>query len=175
MLKTASALAAILLLGLAGCASVDVADYATERPQLDLARYFNGTIDGWGTFQDRSGKVLRRFHVRIDATWDGERGTLDEHFEYTDGEKQQRVWKLVKDGNRYTGTAPDVVGTATGVASGNALHWNYVLALPVDGREWNMDMDDWMYLIDEQTMLNRTTMSKFGVRVGEVTLAFRKR
>jgi hypothetical protein len=38
-----------------------------------------------------------------------------------------------------------------------------------------MDMDDWMYLIDERTLLNRTTMSKFGFPLGEVTLSFRKR
>ena len=160
---------------LAGCAGVDVADYAADKPTLDLARYFDGTIDGWGMFQDRSGKVLRRFHVRIDARWEGNVGTLDEHFDYADGQTQQRVWKLVKDGDRYTGTAADVVGTAQGAAAGNALRWNYVLALPVDGKTWNMDMDDWMFLVDDRTMLNRTTMSKFGFRVGEVTLSFRKR
>jgi hypothetical protein len=161
--------------GLASCASVDVRDYANEKPVLDLATYFNGTIDGWGMFQDRSGKVLKRFYVRIDARWDGQRGTLDEHFEYADGEKQQRIWTLTRDGNGYTGTAADVVGTAVGRAQGNALQWNYVLALPVDGKVWNMDMDDWMYLVDDKTLLNRTTMSKLGVKVGEVTLAFRKR
>ena len=170
-----TALAALAIAGLAGCASVDVGEYRAEQPVLDLAQYFNGTVDGWGMFQDRSGKVVRRFTVRIDARWDGNEGTLDEHFEYADGEKQNRVWKLVKDGDRYTGTAADVVGTATGAAQGNALHWNYVLALPVGERVWNMDMDDWMYLVDERTMLNRTTMSKLGFRVGEVTLSFRRR
>ena len=173
IVKTALATAAVF--GLVGCATVDVAEYRAERPVLDLAQYFNGTIDGWGMFQDRSGKVIRRFYVRIDATWEGNNGTLDEHFEYADGEKQNRVWKLVKSGDRYTGTAADVVGIAQGSAQGNALAWKYVLALPVDGKVWNMDMDDWMYLVDDKTMLNRTTMSKLGVRVGEVTLAFRKR
>jgi Protein of unknown function (DUF3833) len=170
-----SALATFAAVGLFGCATTDVGDYRDEKPALDLARYFTGTIDGWGMFQDRSGKVIKRFHVRIDAKWDGGRGTLDEHFEYADGETQQRVWTLVKDGNRYVGTAADVVGDAQGQARGNALHWNYVLALPIDGRGWNMDMDDWMYLMDENTVLNRTTMSKFGFRLGEVTLSFRKR
>jgi hypothetical protein len=169
-----------LILGLAmliasGCASVDVADYRSESPPLDLARYFNGTLDGWGMFQDRSGRVVKRFQVRIDASWSGDIGTLDEHFEYSDGARENRVWTLVKDADRYTGTAGDVVGVAQGSAAGNALHWTYVLALPVDGRTWQVDMDDWMYLIDERTLLNRTTMSKFGVRVGEVTLSFRKR
>ena len=174
-MRLQSIIATMAFAALAGCATVDVSDYRGEAPRLDLARYFNGTVDGWGMFQDRSGRVLRRFHVRIDARWDGDTGTLDEHFEYADGEKQNRVWTLVKSGDRYSGTAADVVGTAQGSAQGSALVWNYVLALPVDGRVWNMDMDDWMYLIDERTLLNRTTMSKFGVRVGEVTLSFRKR
>ena len=170
-----TALAALAIAGLTGCASIDIADYRAEKPVLDLAQYFNGTIDGWGMFQDRSGKVVRRFTVRIDAKWEGTTGTLDEHFEYADGEKQNRVWNLVKEGNQYRGTAADVVGTAEGSTEGNALHWRYVLALPVDGKTWHMDMDDWMFLIDDKTMLNRTAMSKFGFRVGEVTLSFRKR
>ena len=168
-------IASLLAFALTGCASVDVGQYAGEKPRLDLREYFDGTIDGWGTFQDRSGKVVARFHVVIDAKWNGNTGTLDESFEYADGKREKRVWTIVKDGDRYTGTAGDVVGTATGAAAANALQWRYARALPVDGRVWNMDMDDWMFLMDERTMLNRTTMSKFGVRVGEVTLAFRKR
>jgi hypothetical protein len=173
ILKTTFAVLAIA--GLAGCAGIDVAQYKAEKPAFDLARYFNGTVDGWGMFQDRSGKVVRRFTVRIDARWDGDNGTLDEHFEFADGEKQNRIWKLTRNGDRYVGTAGDVVGEGLGAAAGNAFNLRYVLALPVDGRVWNVDMDDWMFLIDEQTVLNRTTMSKFGLRLGEVTLSFRKR
>ena len=168
-------LVAFAALALSACATVDVAQYANEKPGLDLAQYFTGTVDGWGMFQDSSGAVVKRFYVRIDCTWQGNQGTLDEHFEYADGTTQNRVWKVSKEGDRYSGTAADVVGTAQGAAAGNALRWNYVLALPVDGKTWNMDMDDWMFLIDDKTMLNRTTMSKLGFRVGEVTLSFRKR
>ncbi len=32
-----------------------------------------------------------------------------------------------------------------------------------------------MYLIDDRVMLNRATMSKFGFRLGEITLSFTKR
>ena len=166
---------ALLLSVLAGCASVDVADYRSEQPVLDLATFFAGRVDGWGIVQDRSGKVVKRFVVRIDGTWRGNQGTLDEHFEYADGTREQRVWQLTRDGNRYTGTAGDVVGTARGETQGNALHWNYVLAVPVDGRTWHLDMDDWMYLVDADNLLNRTAMSKFGVEVGSVTLSLRKR
>jgi len=172
-MKTLLAIAAVA--ALTGCATPDVQHYKAAVPVLDIATYFNGTIDGWGMFQDRSGKVVRRFTVRIDAAWNGNQGTLDEHFVFDDGEKQNRVWKLVKDGDRYTGTAGDVVGTGSGEQQGNAFNLRYVLALPVDGRVWHVDMDDWMWAVDDKTVLNRTTMTKFGLRVGEVTLAFRKR
>ena len=161
--------------GLAGCSAVEVERYAAEQPVLDLPQYFNGQLAAHGMFQDRSGEVIKRFQVRIDAHWQDGVGTLDEHFVYSDGTTQRRVWTLRRqpDGS-YIGTADDVVGEARGVVRGNALHWRYVLALPVDGRVWHVDFDDWMFLIDERVMLNRSVMSKFGIRLGEVTLSFYK-
>lgn len=165
-----------LVLLLAGCGAVPVATYEAERPVLDLQRYFEGTVDAWGMFQDRSGKVVKRFHVRVDAQWVGDTGTLDEHFEYADGTRSRRVWTITRvDAQRYRGTAADVVGEARGEARGNALRWQYALKLEVDGRTYEVDFDDWMYLIDDQVMLNRSVMSKFGFYLGEVTLSFRKR
>lgn len=162
---------------LTACASpVTPADYANEKPTLDLQQYFNGTLDAWGIFQDRSGKVVKRFAVVMRATWDGDVGTLDEDFTYSDGSKQKRVWTLRKVApDRYIGTAPDVVGEAVGTTAGNVLHWEYVLALPVDGTVYNVKFSDWMYLMDERVMLNRAAMSKFGVHLGDVTLSFAKR
>ncbi|WP_407281113.1 DUF3833 domain-containing protein [Aromatoleum evansii] len=162
--------------GIAGCAGIEVQDYAAETPALDLRSYFNGTLDAYGMFQDRSGKVVKRFHVLIEASWRGEVGTLDERFTYSDGTTQRRVWTITRhDAQRYAGVAADVVGEAQGEARGNALRWRYVLALPVGERVWHVDFDDWMFLMDERVMLNRSVMSKFGVRLGEVTLSFVKR
>ena len=158
------------------CAGPEIQDYAAEKPALDLRQYFNGRVDGWGIFTDRSGKVVRRFVVVMNCTWSGNEGVLDEDFTYSDGTKQKRVWRLTRgEDGRYTGRADDVVGEATGQARGNALRWNYTLALEVDGRTWHVQMDDWMYLMSDQVMLNRTVMSKFGIRLGEVTLSFTKR
>lgn len=173
LLLSAAAAAPVLL---AGCASQNLADYAREKPLLDLAQYFNGRIDAHGIFQDRNGKIVKRFTVVMDCRWNGNQGVLDEAFSYSDGSKQRRVWRLTKHADgRYTGTAGDVVGEAVGQTSGNALRWNYTLNLPVDGKVYEVQFDDWMYLMDERVMLNRATMSKFGVRLGEVTLSFMKR
>lgn len=171
----ALALAAALLLS--GCgATMQPSDYAGAQPALDLQQYFNGTVDAWGMFQDRSGKVIKRFTVVMDCRWDGDTGVLDEQFTYSDGTRQRRVWTLKKVGDhRYVGSASDVIGQAAGESGGNAFNWKYTLALPVDGRVYHVNFDDWMFLMNENVMLNRAVMSKFGFRLGEVTLSFRKR
>lgn len=176
-MKTLKAiLFALSVVLLAGCASVEPSKYANEQPKLDVQQYFNGTLDAWGMFQDRSGKVVKRFRVVMKCRWKGDTGTLDEDFTYSDGTKQKRVWTLRKTGpDRFIGTAADVVGEAVGVVSGNALRWQYVLALPVNGTVYNVSMEDWMFLMDDKVMLNRAEMSKFGVKVGAVTLSFAKR
>ncbi|MDO8456726.1 MAG: DUF3833 domain-containing protein [Burkholderiaceae bacterium] len=165
---------------LTGCASQSLADYATEKPTLDLRQYFSGTLDAYGVFTDRSGKVVKRFTVVMVCTWQGtpgsETGVLDEDFTYADGTKQRRVWKLQRlaDG-RYIGHADDVVGIANGQERGNAFQWGYTLNLPVDDKVYEVQFDDWMYLMTDKVMLNKATMSKFGFKLGEVTLSFTKR
>jgi hypothetical protein len=170
------ALIALAACFLSACASVTPQDYAAERPVLDLKEYFNGKVDAWGIVQDRSGKVIKRMSVEMTCTWVGDVGTFDERFTYADGSKETRVWTIRKSGSRYVGTAADVVGEAKGEAAGNTLRWNYVLdAKRDDGGTIHLDMDDWMWLVDGQTLVNKTGFSKFGIKFGEVTIFFRKR
>ena len=160
---------------LSGCASPTPADYASQSPKLDLQQYLNGKLLAHGIVTDRSGKVLQRFTVQMTGTWVGDTGTLDERFTYSDGRKETRVWTIRSQADgRYIGTAADVLGEAVGQAAGNALNWRYTLLLPVEGRTWEVQFDDWMFLVDEQVMLNRAVMSKFGIRLGEVLLSFQR-
>lgn len=165
----------LLCLALVSCSQVDVRTYRAETPRLELREFFEGRTEAWGMFQKRSGEVVKRFNVVINGHSEGERLILDEAFSYSDGTTEQRVWTLTPQGNgRWRGTAGDVVGEAQGEVAGNAFHWRYVLRLPVDDKVYDVHMDDWMYLVDEQTLVNRTAMSKFGVELGQVTLFFRK-
>ena len=173
---------AALVLGtalLAGCASPRPSDYAVERPVLDLKAWFDGDITAHGLFTDRSGKVVKRFTVLMRCRWTGDDGVLDEDFTYSDGTRQRRIWRIrqLADANgerRYVGLADDIVGQAEGRAAGNALNWRYTLLLPIHGRPVEVQLDDWMVLVDEHVLLNKAAMSKFGVRLGDVTLSFRK-
>ena len=167
---------ASLVFLLAGCAATPTpADYAADIPKLDLRQYFSGTVDGWGYVKDRSGKVVRRMYVEMICSWNGDEGTLDESFKWSDGKTEKRIWKIRKNGDRYVGTAADVVGDATGAASGNALQWNYVLKLPSEQSGYEVSMDDWMWLIDDKTLANQTVMTKFGIKFAEINIFFRRR
>ena len=165
---------------LAGCSSPQINDYANEKPALDMRQYFNGTVDAYGVFTDRSGKIVKRFTVEMVCNWTGasgqETGVLDEYFTYSDGTKDRRVWTLQRGADgKYTGTAADVLGVANGEVKGNAFRWGYTLLLPVDGKTIEVQFDDWMYLMNDKVMLNKAEMSKFGIKLGEVTLTFVKR
>jgi hypothetical protein len=158
---------------LTGCAGPQLSDYATEQPVFDFRQYFDGTLLAHGLVSDRGGKVLRRFVVAMRCDWVGDAGTLDEQFVYNDGERQSRVWHVRRNADgRLVGTADDVVNEALGAASGPAFNWRYTLRLPVRGGNYEVQFDDWMYRVDERTVINKAVMSKFGVRVGEVLLSF---
>lgn len=181
-IKSAAAILLSLLVftGLAGCAGPQLADYADQQPKLDMRQYFDGVVDAYGVFTDRSGKVVKRFTVVMRCSWQGpagqEVGTLDERFTYADGSQDRRVWTLRRSLNgSYVGTADDVVGQALGGEKGNVFRWAYTLKLPVDGRTIEVQFDDWMYLMTDKVMLNKAAMSKFGFKLGEVTLSFVKR
>lgn len=165
----------LLCIGLASCTQVDVQTYSQETPRLELRQFFEGRVEAWGMFQKRSGEVVKRFHVDIQGRSEGEKLILDESFTYSDGTTQKRIWTLFPSGEgQWRGTAGDVVGEAVGEVAGNALRWRYVLSLPVDDKVYEVHLDDWMYLMDENTLINRSFMTKFGVEVGQVTLFFRK-
>lgn len=160
---------------LTGCSSVDIEDYQNTEPALNLKTFFDGKLKVYGMVQDISGQMTRRFTADIDAHWQGDTGTLDERFYFDDGEQQTRIWTLnyLGDG-KYTGTAGDVVGVASGKTVGAVFRWQYELTIPYDGDTLNVKLDDWLYLITEDRLINRTSINKFGIEVGEITLIIEK-
>lgn len=164
-------LSAVLLLLTTSCTSVKIEDYADTTPALDLKTFFQGKLKVYGMLQDFSGTVTRRFTADIDASWQGNKGVLDEVFYFDDGERQTRIWQLTDHGDgRYSGTAGDVIGEAYGIARGFAFRWQYELAIPYQGDTLNVKLDDWLYLISDDRLINRTSLYKFGIEVGQLTL-----
>jgi hypothetical protein len=170
------AVAALMtIVAITGCGSMQPEDFANSQPRLVLEEYFSGKTRAWGTFEDRFGNLRRQFVVDITGTWDGHELILDEDFRYADGEIGERVWHITKlDAHRYEGRAADVVGTATGVAYGNALNWRYDLDLKVGDGTWRVSFDDWMFLQPDGVLINRARVRKWGFEIGEVTIVFSK-
>ena len=160
---------------LAGCTTMRPEDFAGTGPELRIEEYFLGKTRAWGIVQDRGGNPIRYFTVDIRGDWEGEEFVLREDFVFRDGERSQRVWRIRKlDEHTYEGRAGDVVGTATGRRFGNALNWRYDLEIAVQSRQVQVHFNDWMFLHEDEVLVNRATMSKFGIRVGEVILFFQR-
>ena len=158
-----------------GCGQSGLEHYKDTEPKADIKEYFNGEIKAWGLIQDWRGRVVSRFDVTMNGSWDGDVGTLDEDFNYYDGKTQKRIWKITKkeDGN-YTGTASDIIGEATGSEKGSALRWNYKMDIPVDGSTYRINFDDWMWMMNDGVLINRSYLKKFGITVAELTLFMQK-
>lgn len=169
------AITLLALVALGGCTNVTVSDYRDETPTFDPETFFSGELVAHGMLKDRGGRVTRRFIAEIDASWRDGVGTLDEQFVFSDGEESQRVWTLRPDGpGRYIGTAGDVVGESPVTVAGNAMFLDYTLRVPYGDGTIDVQIDDRMYLIDANTLLNESVMRKFGFRVGELVLVIRR-
>jgi len=164
----------LISLFFSGC-SVELSDYENTTPTFDIKEYFNGDMIAWGIVQDYSNKVNRHFCVELNGTWRDNKGILAEKFYFSDGEISYRNWQLIKDQDgSYRGEAEDVIGTAIGQHQGFAFQFQYELALKIDQETYQVTMDDWMFQLDQYRVMNKTSISKFGVNVANVTIFFDK-
>lgn len=170
-----SVLLALVVTGVSACSSVQVEDYSSNQPILDPQSFFDGQLTAHGIIKDRAGKVIRYFNVDIKAYWIDGVGTLEEDFVFDDGELDRRVWTLTPsvDGG-FIGTAGDVVGDGKISVSGNAMFLDYVLRIPYGDGTLDIRIDDRMYLVAPDVLLNESRMTKFGLQVGEIVLVIRR-
>jgi len=170
--------AALVVLGMtfiSACSSVTIDRYADNKPQLVAEEFFKGQLRAHGIVKDRGGEVIRYFNASIKAYWIDGIGTLDESFVFDDGEQQTRVWKLQPNADgTYVATAGDVIGEGKMKVAGNSLFLDYVLRIPYGKDTIDLRIDDRMYLVSEKVLLNESVMTKWGFKVGQITLVIEK-
>lgn len=160
---------------LSGCYHSDISDYQDQKPTLDLKQYLSGHIKGWGMIHNWRGKVTERFTFDAHGSWKGNIGKLDEDMVYSSGRKDDRIWTLKKvSNNHYIGTTPEVVGQADIRIAGNAMNWTYTMDVKVDDSTYRLNFDDWMFLINDDSLINVNRFKKFGFTVGGLTLFMHK-
>ena len=169
------ALVALGMIFISACSSVTVDQYAENKPQLVPEKFFDGQLSAHGIVKDRGGQVIRYFNASIKAYWADGIGTLDESFVFDDGERQTRVWKLKPEADgSYVATAGDVIGEGKMKVAGNSLFLDYVLRIPYGDGTIDLRIDDRMYLVSDKVLLNESIMTKWGFRVGQITLVIEK-
>lgn len=167
-----------LAMSLFSCSNITPKNYQNNEPKLDIRSYLNGKIKAWGMLEDRKGRVTRRFIVDMEGKWKGNEGVLEEYFSFDDGEKSKRIWTIkFSDDHNFEASAADVVGKAVGSQYGNAMQMKYVLDLEVDkekGTRYNVTLDDWMYLLEDDILVNKSEIKKFGITFAKLTIFFQK-
>lgn len=173
MRKISLIVASVLIL--VGCGSIDGNQYIDQKPSMNLKSFFTGNIKAWGIVQDRSGNIVNRFDIDLVGTWKDNQGTLVEDFVFYDGTKQQRIWYITDEGNgNYTGYANDIPDQAKGVSFGNAVNWKYIMDVPVGDKTYRMTLDDWFWMMNDDVLINRSYMKKFGITFAEITIFMQK-
>lgn len=165
----------ILLVLFSGCSSMKIEDFKDKVPVFNFEEVLLGDSVGQGLFFDRFGKLQSQFTVQLKGRKEADTFFLDEHLTYATGEKTQRTFtfKKIADGE-YIGEAQSFVGPIKVKTKGNAAQWRYVLLQDTGSGSYQFTFDDWMFLMPDQTILNRATMYKFGIRLGEVVMSVRK-
>lgn len=159
---------------IAGC-SQSISDYSELKPELKLDRFFLGSGRAYGVMHNWRGQQGDRFVADLCGEWQQGQGDLYEVFYFSDGRVEQRHWQLTQTAEgKVSGTAGDVVGEASGQLAGNSLYWQYVLRIPYDGDTLDVTVKDWLHLVDEKNVINRTTLHKFGFKVAELTLSIQQ-
>lgn len=160
---------------LSACGSVAVGDYAGLEPRFVPEEFFQGRLLATGVLKNRQGRVTRHFTAHIVAYWTDGVGTLEEDFVFDDGETDRRVWTLTPESDgSYRATAGDVVGPGTARIAGNAMFLEYVLRVPYGDDSIDLTIDDRMYLVTPELLINESVMRKFGLRVGEILLSIER-
>ena len=163
------------MLVLVGCNSMKPEQFKGAEPAFDLFGFFEGNVKAWGIFEDRFGNLRRQFTVDIKGSVADNRLTLDENFAYADGEIDRRIWKITRlSQHQYEGRADDIVGVATGSMYGNAFNWVYEMDLDVGESTWRVKFDDWLYRQPGDVVINKATVTRWGIKIGTVTLFFKK-
>lgn len=143
-------------------------------PSFDIREVLNGPIACEGIIYGPTGRVASRFVANFEAEWNGNTGVMREHFQYDSGATQDREWRLsVDDNGKILADADDLVGTGTGQQNGSGVKLNYRIQLPEASGGHVLDVVDWMYMMENGTVMNRSQFRKFGLKVGELVATMR--
>jgi hypothetical protein len=173
MRKTLNSFVILSLFFLVSC-TTDLKDYQDRPPIFSMNHFFTGQLCAKGIVRNRDNSVSRKFVADILAESTENKVILDESFLFSDGEQQKRIWTFRKIGEQWIGNAGDVIGDAYGEIAGDTLHLTYQLKITLESDDIIVNMDDWLHLIDQNTLMGSTEISKWGINLGRIDISIDK-
>ena len=148
--------------------------YVASTPVFDIKEVLKGPMLCEGMIYGPFGRVTTRFVAQMHAEWQGNEGRMTEEFHYDSGTIQHREWtlKLNEDG-QIQATAPDLIGVGHGQQSGATVMLSYEIKLTEEAGGHALKVTDWMYLMENGAIMNRSQFRKFGFKVAELVATMR--
>ncbi|MFK7857028.1 MAG: DUF3833 family protein [Granulosicoccus sp.] len=165
---------AALAVSLSGCSDMKLESVAKDSPKFDFVEFFLGHTRASGWFSDRFGKPRRHFCGDFQGTIDGDTFVLTEKLFYSDGVVEDRIWRVkIGDGGSFIADSDSLLGQAKGRIVGNTLAMEYAMSVKIqEGKQWELDMKDYMMLQPDGSLHNITQVYKWGVRIGSVSTQY---
>ncbi len=175
VMKINNLLLLLVLFFVLGCSQSKVQNLSFTNQPFDLFEYFKGKTKAWGVVVDRFGNFQKSFSVEMIGTIEKDRLILNEYFAYDNGETENRKWIIEKIGDlSYRGFSKGIIGFAEGKELKNTMNFTYQSNIQISGRNIKVEFDDWFLRPDKNTVINRAEITKFGIKVAEVSIFFRK-
>lgn len=155
----------------------DVSTSSAPPDRLDLLAFLEGRTRAWGVFEDRFRRIQRRFTAELEGYWEGGVFILDESFIFSDGSTETRIWRIVPlpgPGGEFSATCDDVVGKARGRATEDGVHLDYAFSLKSGNLAFTARFDDRYYQLDAHSVMNRAIVTKWGMKLGELSVFFQR-
>ena len=151
-----------------------IADYRAATPAPSLETAFAGRKLVNGMIYGPTGRIASHFSGTTEGQFTPTERYLAEDFTYSGGMQALRTWRFseVVEG-RFTARAEDIVGDAVGQIAGNAVRLRYRFRMPRNGKTIVLKVNDWLYFQEDGTVLNRSVMRAYGLRVAELFAVMR--
>ncbi len=155
--------------------SLAALDYLDKAPKFNIKNFFNGNLEGFAVIKNENGKIENSFVLDVDGKWEGDKGTVRYNYVFNGGKKDSRTWLFtVDDAENYTAIGHDFISPAKGRQAGNVSQILYTLIYPHKDKKQNVDFEDNIYLIDENSVIIISEMFIGKNKIGTATIALKK-
>ena len=144
--------------------------------KLNFEKFFSGKVIANGCmifFYPKRRKIDLK--VEFSGSFKNKSLTLEESYYENNIKTSIRNWyfKKISD-NKYIGNEKNIVHPFKLIIKNNSLEMNYKFKTQFKSFSFSVNVNDHMYLIKKNTIINRTNISKFHIPIAETLLLYTK-